>query len=73
MLNEIPFGMRVLIAILIGGITYVTATRVRRAFGEAKGQLFTLPSLIATVIHDLVIGALVAIVVGIRLVVLGIV
>lgn len=40
---------------------------------DAKAQLFTAPSLVATLVHDLVIGAVVAIAIGIRLIALGIV
>lgn len=49
------------------------ARKVKLAFDEAKKQMFTTPSLIATVVHDLVIGALVAIFIGVRMIVLGLV
>lgn len=47
--------------------------RLSIIFADAKAQLFTAPSLVATLVHDLVIGAIVAIVIGVRLIALGLV
>lgn len=72
-MSEIPFGVWAIAGVVTLLVGVWLKRRLSIVFAEAKAQLFTAPSLVATVVHDLVIGALVAVAISVRMVYLGLV